>query len=210
MHGTLPTLLATALAPGFDRVRIEPVSLPRRQRGSESGAIFTPFPQQRVLTAAGYSPATPKGGHTAQVVALPTLDALKAADSATIKGRIVCVGARMTRQEDGQYDAIGSSVRMGGPVIAQAEGAADRCGLRPGKPGGGGADLPKMHARGRAALSLTRNGTGYFDWRHTSEDTLDAIDPQDPAQNAAVCMASRARGDVESAPGAFSNDGAAD
>ncbi|HEU4670148.1 MAG TPA: M20/M25/M40 family metallo-hydrolase [Dyella sp.] len=401
-------VVAKMKALGFDKVWTEPVSFPLWERRSESGAIVAPFPQKLVLTALGYSPATPKGGLTAQVVAFPTLDALKAADPATVKGRIVYVGARMTRQKDGHDYAIGSGVRVGGPVIAQAKGAAGfllrsagtdphsraphtgvtgftdpakaipaaalaepdadqlervlaygkpvtvtmdlDCGLAgtytganvigeitgrrhpeqvvdigghldswdpgtgaiddgagvaiamgaaklihdlpqrpdrtirviafaneemglwggrayaekhaaevaehvlgtesdfgagriwrmsasvkpeargaiaqiarvlapigvaydPDKPGGGGSDLSQMHARGMAALSLIQDGTYYFDWHHTSEDTLDKIDPQDLAQNVAVYaayayMAAQAKGDFGSAPGAFANDGA--
>ncbi|MGA0587056.1 M20/M25/M40 family metallo-hydrolase [Dyella sp. KRB-257] len=396
-------VMAKMKALGFDKVYTEPVSFPLWERRSESGAIVAPFPQKLVLTALGYSPATPKGGLTAQVVAFPTLDALKAADPASIKGRIVYVGARMTRQKDGRDYAIGSSVRTQGPVIAQSKGAAGfllrsagtdphsraphtgvtgftdpakaipaaalagpdadqlervlahgrpvqvkldlDCGItgqytganvigeitgrrypeqivdigghldswdpgtgaiddgagvaiamaaarlihelpqRPDRtirviafaneemglfggrayadrhgaevarhqlgtesdfgadriwrmsasvkpeargaigqiarvlapigvaydakaPGGGGSDLSQMHAKGMAALSLTQDGTYYFDWHHTSEDTLDKIDPQDLAQNVAVYaayayMAAQANGDFGSAPGAF-------
>ncbi|MFK2902944.1 M20/M25/M40 family metallo-hydrolase [Dyella ginsengisoli] len=396
-------VVAKMKALGFDRVYTEPVSYPLWERRSESGEIVAPFPQKLVLTALGYSPATPKGGLTAQVVAFPTLDALKAADPATIKGRIVYVGARMTRKKDGHDYGIGSGVRTQGPVIAQSKGAAGfllrsagtdphsraphtgvtgftdpartipaaalagpdadqlervlahgqpvqvkmdlDCGITgqytganvigeitgrkhpkqivdigghldswdPGtgaiddgagvaiamgaaklihdlpqrpdrtirviafaneemglwggrayadrhgadvanhqlgtesdfgagriwrmsasvkpeargaigqiakvlapigvaydaeKPGGGGSDLSQMHAKGMAALSLTQDGTYYFDWHHTSEDTLDKIDPQDLAQNVAVYaayayMAAQAKGDFGSAPGAF-------
>jgi hypothetical protein len=83
------------------------------------------------------------------------------------------------------------------------------------KPGGGGSDLSQMHAKGMAALSLTQDGTYYFDWHHTAEDTLDKIDPADLAQNVAVYaayayMAAQADGDFGSVPGAFAGDGAAD
>ncbi len=80
-------------------------------------------------------------------------------------------------------------------------------------PGGGGPDLSQMHAKGMAALSLTQDGTKYFDWHHTANDTLDKIDPAELAQNVAVYaafsyMAAQADGDFGSAPGAFANDGA--
>ena len=71
-------VVAKMKALGFDKVYTEPVSYPLWERRSESGEIVAPFPQKLVLTALGYSPATPKGGLTAQVVAFPTLDALKA------------------------------------------------------------------------------------------------------------------------------------
>lgn len=398
--------IAKFKALGFDKVYTEPVSYPLWQRHSESGAIVSPFPQKLVLTALGYSPATPAGGLTAQVVAFDNLDALKAADPASIRGRIVYVGARMQRHKDGHDYRIGSAVRTQGPVIAQAKGAAGfllrsagtdphsraphtgvtgftdptkaipaaalaepdadqlervlaygrpvtvkldlDCGITgqytganvigeitgrkypdqvvdigghldswdpgtgaiddgagvaiamaaaklihdlpqrpdrtirviafaneemglfggrayaekhaaevakhqlgtesdfgagriwkmgasvkpearaaiaqiagvlkpigvaydPNAQGGGGSDLSQMHAKGMAALSLTQDGTYYFDWHHSAEDTLDKIDPQDLAQNVAVYaayayMAAQADGDFGSAPGAFAGD----
>lgn len=109
---------------GFDKVYTEPVTFPLWVRRSESGAIVAPFPQPLVLTALGYSPATPKGGLTAQVVRFASLDALKAADPASVKGKIVYIGYRMQRHKDGHDYGMGSAVRMQGPVIAQAKGAA--------------------------------------------------------------------------------------
>jgi hypothetical protein len=393
---------------GFDKVYTEPVTYPKWVRRSEHGAIVSPFPQPMVLTALGYSPGTPKGGLTAQVVKFDSLDALKAADPATIKGRIVFVDYRMQRYRDGHDYGVGSPIRTQGPVVAQAKGAvgyllrtagtdphsrtpntgvtgfrdpakaipaaaisnpdADQlgrvlaygkpvtvrldldCGIegeytganvigevtgakhpdqvvaigghldswdpgtgaiddaagvaiamaagkligdlpqRPdrtirviafaneemglwggrayaekhadevakfqlgtesdfgagkvwrmsasvkpeargaieqiarvlapigvaydaGRPGGGGSDLSQMHGKGMAALSLTQDGTKYFDWHHTAADTLDKIDPKELAQNVAVYatfsyMAAQADGDFGSAPGAFANDGA--
>jgi hypothetical protein len=81
------------------------------------------------------------------------------------------------------------------------------------RPGSGGSDLSQMHAKGMAALSLTQDGTKYFDWHHTANDTLDKIDPKELAQNVAVYaafsyMAAQADGDFGSAPGAFKDDGA--
>ncbi|MBN8923013.1 MAG: aminopeptidase [Rhodanobacter sp. 68-29] len=108
---------------GFDKVYTEPVSYPLWERRHESGAIVAPFPQSLVLTALGYSPGTPKGGLTAQVVGFDSLAALKAADPATIKGRIVYVGPRMQRKKDGADYAIGSGARVAGPVIAAEKGA---------------------------------------------------------------------------------------
>jgi len=395
---------------GFDKVYTEPVTFPLWQRRSESGAIVAPFPQPLVLTALGYSPATPKGGLTAQVVKFDSLATLKAADPAGIKGKIVYVDYQMHRQKDGHDYGMGSAVRVAGPVIAAEKGAVgyllrsagtdahqriahtgvtgfrdpakaipaaalsnpdadqlDRvlaygkpvtvklaldCGIvgeytganvigeitgrkhpdqvvaigghldswdpgtgaiddgagiaiamaaaklihdlpqRPDRtirvvafaneemglwggrayaekhakevrqfqlgtesdfgagpiwrmsasvkpqardaitqiakvlapigvaydakrPGGGGSDLSQMHAKGMAALTLTQDGTHYFDWHHTSNDTLDKIDPKELAQNVAVYaafsyMAAEADGDFGSAPGAFKGDGAED
>jgi hypothetical protein len=395
---------------GFDKVYTEPVTYPKWVRRSEHGAIVSPFPQPMVLTALGYSPGTPKGGLTAQVIRFDSLEALKAADPATVKGKIVFVDFRMQRHKDGHDYGIGSPIRTQGPVVAQAKGAvgyllrtvgtdphsrtpntgvtgfrdparaipaaavsnpdADQlervlaygkpvtvrldldCGIEgeytganvigevtgakhpdqvvaigghldswdPGtgaiddaagvaiamaagklihdlpqrpdrtirviafaneemglwggrayaekhagevhkfqlgtesdfgagkvwrmsasvkpeargaieqiarvlapigvaydarRPGGGGSDLSQMHGKGMAALTLTQDGTDYFDWHHTAADTLDKVDPQELAQNVAVYaafsyMAAQANGDFGSAPGAFANDGAGD
>ncbi|WP_027484564.1 M20/M25/M40 family metallo-hydrolase [Rhodanobacter sp. OR87] len=393
---------------GYDKVYTEPVTYPLWVRRSERAAIVAPFPQPLALTALGYSPATPKGGLRAEVVRFDSLDALKAADPAAIKGKIVYVDYRMERAKDGHGYGMGSAVRVAGPVLAAEKGAAGYllrsagtdaheraphtgvtgfrdpakaipaaalsnpdadqltrvlaygkpvtlkldldCGIvgeytganvigeitgrkhphqvvaigghldswdlgtgaiddgagvaiamaagklihdlpqRPDRtirviafaneemglwggrayaekhagevakfqlgtesdfgagpiwrmsasvkpeardaigqiarvlepvgvaydatrPGGGGSDLSQMHAKGMAALSLTQDGTKYFDWHHTPNDTLDKIDPAELAQNVAVYaafsyMAAQAHGDFGSAPGAFAKDGA--
>lgn len=393
---------------GYDKVYTEAVTYPLWVRRSEHGAIVAPFSQPLVLTALGYSAGTPKGGLTAEVVKFDTLAALKAADPASIKGKIVYVGYRMERAKDGHGYGMGSAVRTAGAVIAQTKGAAGYllrsagtdahqriahtgvtgfedpakaipaaalsnpdadqlervlaygkpvtikldldCGVvgeytganvigeitggkhpdqvvaigghldswdpgtgaiddgagvaiamaagklihdlpqRPDRtirviafaneemglwggrayaekhaanvgkfqlgtesdfgagkiwrmsasvkpeardaidqiakvlapvgvaydakrPGGGGSDLSQMHAKGMAALSLTQDGTKYFDWHHTANDTLDKIDPAELAQNVAVYaafsyMAAQANGDFGSAAGAFAKDGA--
>jgi len=116
--------MAKFKALGFDKIYTEPVTFPIWVRRSEHGAIVAPFPQPLVLTALGYSPATPKGGLTAHVVQLASLDALKNADPASVKGKIVYIGYRMQRTKDGHDYGMGSAVRMQGPVIAAAKGAA--------------------------------------------------------------------------------------
>jgi hypothetical protein len=395
---------------GFDKVYTEPATYPKWVRRHESGAIVAPFPQPLVLTALGYSPGTPKGGLTAQVVGFDSLAALKAADPATIRGKIVYVGYRMQRHQDGHDYGMGSAVRTAGAVIAADKGAAGYLlrsagtdaheriahtgvtGFKPGdkaipaaalsnpdadqlervlaygkpvtvkldldcgivgeytganvigeitgkkypdqvvaigghldswdpgtgaiddgagiaismaaarlihelpqrpdrtirviafaneemglwgarayadrhakevakfmlgtdsdlgagkvyrmsasvkpqarhaiqqiadvlkplgvaydatRPGGGGSDLGSMHARGMAALTLDQDATYYFDWHHTSNDTLDKVVPAELAQNVAAYaawtyMAAQAEGDFGSAPGAFKGDGAED
>ena len=80
---------------------------------------------------------------------------------------------------------------------------------------GGGADLSPMAPARVPVAGLYQDGTEYFDWHHTSNDTLDKIDPKDLAQNVAVYaafsyMAAQAEGDFGSAPGAFADDGAGD
>jgi hypothetical protein len=393
---------------GFDKVYTEPVSYPLWQRRSEHGAIVAPFPQPLALTALGFSAGTPAGGLTAEVVKFDSLQALKDADPALVRGKIVYIGYRMQRYKDGHDYGIGSPIRTHGPQIAASKGAAgfvlrsagtdpnsrtphtgttlfddpakaipaaalsnpdadqlervlaygkpvslkleldcgvvgeytganvigeitgrkhpdqivpigghldswdlgtgaiddgagvaiamaaaklihdlpqrpdrtirviafanEEMGLYGGKayaqahagqvgkhqlgtesdfgsgkiwrmsasvkpeargaieqiaqvlaplgvaydvqrPGGGGSDLSQMHAKGMAALSLTQDGTNYFDYHHNANDTLDKIAPADMAQNVAVYatfayLAAQAQGDFGSAPEAFAHDGA--
>lgn len=393
---------------GYDRVYTEAVTYPQWQRRGEHGAIVSPYPQPLALTALGFSAGTPPGGLTAEVIRFADLAALKAASTESVKGKIVYIGFRMTRQKDGHDYGMGSAIRTGGPAIASSKGAAGfilrsagtdahsrtphtgvtlfkdpsqaipaaalsnpdadqlervlgygkpvnvkldlDCGVsgtftganvigevtgkkhpdqvvaigghldswdlgtgaiddgagvaiamaagklihdlplrpdrtirviafaneemglyggiayatkhagdvrrhqlgtesdfgsgpvwrmsasvKPGarsaiaqmatvlaplgvtyddsRPGGGGSDLSQMHARGMAALSLTQDGTTYFDDHHNANDTLDEIDPKELAQNVAVYaafayMAAEAKGDFGSAPKAFAKDGA--
>ncbi|MBX3702012.1 MAG: M20/M25/M40 family metallo-hydrolase [Dokdonella sp.] len=108
---------------GFDKVWTEPVTFPKWQRRSERAAILAPYPQPLAATALGYSPATPAGGLSAEVVGFDTLEALKNADPASVRGRIVYVGARMHAKRSGEDYGIGSSVRTFGPALASGKGA---------------------------------------------------------------------------------------
>jgi Zn-dependent M28 family amino/carboxypeptidase len=109
---------------GFDKVWTEPVSYPKWVRRGEHGAVVAPFAQPLVLTALGNSAATPAGGLEAEVVGFDTFDALKAADPAGVRGKIVYVGARMHAYRDGRDYGIGSTVRSHGPALASQMGAA--------------------------------------------------------------------------------------
>ncbi|PIP78246.1 MAG: peptidase M28 family protein [Gammaproteobacteria bacterium CG22_combo_CG10-13_8_21_14_all_40_8] len=52
--------------------------------------------------------------------------------------------------------------------------------------GDGGPDLSPFQHIGMATFDLKQDGTHYFDWHHTSNDTLDKISPNDLAQNVAA------------------------
>jgi len=88
-------VIAKFKALGFDKVYEEPVSYPKWVRRHEAGAIVAPFAQSLVLAALGHSFPTPAGGLTAEVVRFENLDALKAADPAKVKGKIVYIGFKM-------------------------------------------------------------------------------------------------------------------
>ncbi len=53
----------------------------------------------------------------------------------------------------------------------------------------GGADLEEMNALGMPVASLRQDGTDYFDWHHTPDDTLDKIKATDLDQAVAVWSA---------------------
>jgi Zn-dependent M28 family amino/carboxypeptidase len=93
-------------------------------RRSEHGEILAPFAQPLALTALGYSAGTPAGGLTAEVIGFETFDALKAADPASVRGKIVFVGTRMHAFRDGHDYGIGSTIRTKGPALASTMGAA--------------------------------------------------------------------------------------
>ena len=50
----------------------------------------------------------------------------------------------------------------------------------------GGPDFMPMSIHGLAAADLSQDGTRYFDYYHTENDTLDKIDPAEMAQNVAA------------------------
>ncbi|MCW8869504.1 MAG: M20/M25/M40 family metallo-hydrolase, partial [Proteobacteria bacterium] len=55
-----------------------------------------------------------------------------------------------------------------------------------GNKGSSGADLIPMRKAGMAVFGLKQDGTDYFDYHHTANDTLDKVDPEALAQNVAA------------------------
>jgi len=53
----------------------------------------------------------------------------------------------------------------------------------------GGPDLIQSRMYGMAVVNLYQDGTDYFDYHHTANDTLDKIDPESLTQNVAVYTA---------------------
>ena len=116
--------VAKLKALGFANVRVEGFELPYWERGEASAEVVAPFPQSLVLTALGNSGATPPKGLKAEVVEFDSMEALKAADPATIKGKVVFVTHRMAPAQDGSpYGPVGN-IRRNGPSIASKLGAA--------------------------------------------------------------------------------------
>lgn len=116
--------VAKLKALGFSNVHVETFTMPVWLRGAETAEIVSPFPQKLAVTALGNSVPTPTGGLTAQIVSFDGLDALKAASSADVRGKIVFVNHHMAAQQDGwSYGELGA-IRRNGPSIASAKGAA--------------------------------------------------------------------------------------
>jgi len=53
-------------------------------------------------------------------------------------------------------------------------------------PGGGGADIEAIAAKGVPSLSPTTSGEHYFDWHHTQADTVDKVNPTEFKKNTAL------------------------
>jgi carboxypeptidase Q len=109
---------------GFSNVRIETYDMPVWVRGAETAEIVSPFPQKMMVTALGNSGSTGDAGLTLPVVGFESLAALKAADPASVKGKIVFVSHAMKAAQDGSgYGPFGGARRQG-PSIASKMGAA--------------------------------------------------------------------------------------
>jgi len=57
---------------------------------------------------------------------------------------------------------------------------------RGGNDGFGGADITPLRQRGMPIFDLAQDGTTYFDYHHTADDTLDKVDRDDLNQNVAA------------------------
>ena len=86
---------------GFQNVRAEKVTVPHWEIGEGEGRITAPWPQPMVLAALGGSVPTAEAGIDAEVVQVPSLDALKVLDPSKVKGKIVFIAKRMERHKDG-------------------------------------------------------------------------------------------------------------
>lgn len=102
---------------GFDKVWTEPVTFPTWKRGVETAEVIAPYPQPLVITALGFSVATPKDGLTAEIIPFDDLDALKNAPDGAAKGKIVFIKHRMERARDGSG--------YGPAVAARGQGASE-------------------------------------------------------------------------------------
>jgi len=109
---------------GFQNVRIEEFPLVGWERGESSGAVVGEHEQALSVAALGHSPATPRGGVEAEVVRFTSLDELRAAPEAAVRGKIAYVDfGQMRPMQDGSGYGPQTRVRGAGPGVAAAKGA---------------------------------------------------------------------------------------
>ncbi|MDX1454268.1 MAG: M28 family peptidase [Gammaproteobacteria bacterium] len=108
---------------GFRNVRAEPVEVPHWDRGDIAAEILAPYPQEVVATALGGSIGTPNEGITAPVLAVESLDELKALAASRVRGKIVYIGSRMERHRDGSGYSPAVQKRSDGASEAAKLGA---------------------------------------------------------------------------------------
>jgi carboxypeptidase Q len=100
---------------GYDRVYLEPVSVPVWERRHESAEVTGPFPQRLIITALGGSIGTGGKPLEAEVVEFATIEALKLAPAGSLTGKIAYISNRMERTKDGHGY---------GPAVAARSGAS--------------------------------------------------------------------------------------
>ncbi len=110
-------------ADGLDDVHTEPVRVPHWVRGEERGAILAPAAHPLVLTTLGGSVATPPGGITADVVAVPGFEELERLGDA-VRGKMVLFDRPIVRNGGAEH-GYGSAVelRVHGASHAAKQGA---------------------------------------------------------------------------------------
>ena len=108
---------------GLENVRIEPFTISGWERGVETGAIVSPYPQQLYLTALGGSVATPSGGIEADVAYFPTFEDLESAPEGGLDGKIVYISGRMDKAPDGAGYGPANRKRRSGATEAAKRGA---------------------------------------------------------------------------------------
>ncbi|WP_223669545.1 M20/M25/M40 family metallo-hydrolase [Kangiella shandongensis] len=108
---------------GFDKVWTEPVTFPTWKRGIETAEVVAPYPQPLVITALGFSVATPDDGLSAEIIEFESLEALKKSPEGSAKGKIVFINKRMKRAKDGSGYGPAVSARTTGASEAAKKGA---------------------------------------------------------------------------------------
>jgi carboxypeptidase Q len=94
-------------------------------------------------------------------------------------GRVWRIDSRLGEERKEEALALQAALKPLGIV----PGAFDRA---------SGPDITPLLEAGHPGLTLVQDGTTYFDYHHTAEDTLDKVDPKDVRQNVAAWTAALA------------------
>lgn len=106
---------------GFSNVHAELVPVPVWRRVREVASFEAPGRSEPLsVTALGWSVSTPKGGVTAEVVEVTSLEGITTAD---VKGKIVFCNVVMARAADGSGYGKTVGVRAGCPKLSEERGA---------------------------------------------------------------------------------------
>ncbi len=116
--------VAKLKALGFANVHVEPFELPVWQRGAESAAVVSPYPQPLRIVGLGTSAPTPVGGLTLPVAYFASYADLARAPAGSLKGKIAFVSNAMQPTQDGSSYGIEGNARFTGPSVAATKGAA--------------------------------------------------------------------------------------
>jgi carboxypeptidase Q len=116
--------VAKMRALGFRNVHVEPFTIPGWVRGAESAEVTAPVPQRLVVTALGYSAATPAQGIDAEVIGFTSMAAFREATPEQVRGRIVFITHRMAATQDGSSYGAFNAIRTRAPALASSLGAA--------------------------------------------------------------------------------------
>jgi len=81
---------------GLENVRLQPVMVPHWERGEESAVMVQPGPQKLSMLGLGRSIGTPRGGITADVVAVSSFSELNALPVDAVRGKIVLYNVPFT------------------------------------------------------------------------------------------------------------------
>ncbi len=115
--------MAAMKAAGLVNIHTEAFPMPVWNRGVETAEVTGAFPQKLVLTALGYSGATPAEGIAAPVMYFSDFAALQAAAPGSLAGKIAFIDHRMMRTQDGTSYGANGIVRRSGPSVAASKGA---------------------------------------------------------------------------------------
>ena len=108
---------------GLQNVRVELFTMPYWERGIETAAIVSPYPQQLYITSLGGSVATPPEGVEAEIAFFPTFEDLITAPESGLEGKIVFISGRMKKAPDGAGYGPANQKRRQGATEAAKRGA---------------------------------------------------------------------------------------